>query len=137
MGGNNMKKFIDYLKLDEAVNSDLKLWEVSIRNNYYAGKYYEVGVRPYPVLAKDENEAKKVVLKYADEILKDIANKKMSGKNLLAKDSTLPINDKNILRVEDGSKKLKRGTMGKFTSLFSINGKVEAKLENGVPVEIK
>ncbi len=112
-------------------SSDLHIWEVTIWNNYYRNKYADWSPRPYPVLATSAEEAKHVVLQHADEILKDLLSKKYSnGKRVLPPRSALPITDKLIGRVEDGTVKGKRSTY-KPLKYISPNGWMEVSLVDG------
>jgi hypothetical protein len=121
--------------IDEAegddTSSDLQVWEVTIWNNYYRNKYADWSPRPYPVLATSAEEAKQVVLQHADEILKDLLSKKLhNGKRVLPPRSALPITDKLIGRVEDGTVKGKRSTY-KPLKYISPNGWMEVTLKDG------
>jgi hypothetical protein len=115
----------------EDMASNLKVWEVTIWNNYYRNKYADWSPRPYPVLATSAEEAKQVVLQHADEILKDLLSKKLhNGKRVLPPRSALPITDKLIGRVEDGTVKGKRSTY-KPLKYISPNGWMEVTLKDG------
>ncbi len=115
----------------EDTSSNLQVWEVTIWNNYYRNKYADWSPRPYPVLATSAEEAKQVVLQHADEILKDLLSKKLqNGKRVLPPRSALPITDKLIGRVEDGTVKGKRSTY-KPLKYISPNGWMEVTLKDG------
>lgn len=115
----------------EDTSSNLQVWEVTIWNNYYRNKYADWSPRPYPVLATSADEAKQVVLQHADEILKDLLSKKLqNGKRVLPPRSALPITDKLIGRVEDGTVKGKRSTY-KPLKYISPNGWMEVTLKDG------
>lgn len=120
-------------KTNEGSETETKMhvWEVYIWNNYYRGKYADWAPRPYPVLATSAEEAKQVVLQHADEILKDILSKKYSnGKRVLPPRSALPITDKSIGRIEDGTVKGRRSTY-KPLKYISPNGWMEVSLRDG------
>jgi hypothetical protein len=115
----------------------LKVWEVNIGNNYGGGKYADWGFRPYPVLATSAEEAKQVVLDNADAILKDLLSKKFSnGKRVLPPRSALPVVDKHIGRVEDGTVKGRRSTFD-FKTYFSPQGPMNVKLKDGNIVDVQ
>jgi len=115
----------------------LKVWEVNIGNNYGGGKYADWGFRPYPVLATSAEEAKQVVLDNADAILKDLLSKKLhNGKRLLPPRSALPVVDKHIGRVEDGTVKGRRSTFD-FNTYFSPQGPMNVKLKDGNIVDVQ
>lgn len=117
-----------YLK--ESNENNMEVFEVYIKNNYYNGKYYDYGAKPYPVLAVSPEEAKKVVLRYSDDILKDLKQRKVSGKALISDDDALKITTREIGRVENSKDRFKRTSDGK-TKLFSIGGAKTVTLKNG------
>lgn len=115
----------------------LHVWEVWIKNNYYNGKYPDYTARQYPVLATSADEAKQVVLHNADAILKDLLSKKSgNGKKILPPKSALPIREKEIGRIDDGTVKAKRSSAG-FVTLFSPSGPMTVKLGDGNIVDVK
>lgn len=117
----------------------LKSWQVVIKNNYYNGKYPDYRGREYTVLATSPEEAKQVVLDNADAILQDLLSKKyQSGKKILPRGSALPVTEKHIGQVKDGSGVggLKVTTLG-FKKLFGPNGPMMVKLDGGEVVDIE
>jgi hypothetical protein len=136
-GGNVAEAKKKVVEADSSDN-DLKVWEVYILNNYYNGKYADYGARPYPVLAASAEEAKQVVLDNADAILKDLLSKKLqNGKRVLPPNSAIAVSDKEIGRIEDGTVKGRRSTMGGYSTYFSPNGPLTVKLKDGNVVEIQ
>lgn len=117
----------------------LKSWQVVIKNNYYNGKYPDYQGREYTVLATSPEEAKQVVLDNADAILQDLLSKKyQSGKKILPRGSALPVTEKHIGQIKDGSGAggLKVTTLG-FKKLFGPNGPMMVKLDGGEVVDIE
>ena len=100
----------------------LTVWTVWILNNYYAGKFYEWGARPFHVLATSEEEAKQVVLDNREDILDILKQKRISGRKLLSKKYTLPIEKLG---------KVTKGTLtatSKKIDFFSPNGIIKAQI---------
>lgn len=96
---------------EESGEAGWKVWEVSILNNYYNGKYADYTSRVYPVVASSADEAKQVVLQNAEAILQDLLTKKsQNGKKILPRGTALPITEKLIVNVEDGTLRHKRTT---------------------------
>ena len=96
---------------EESGEAGWKVWEVSILNNYYNGKYADYTSRVYPVVASSADESKQVVLQNAEAILQDLLTKKsQNGKKILPRGSALPITEKLIVNVEDGTLRYKRTT---------------------------
>jgi hypothetical protein len=109
----------------------LKSWQVVIRNNYYNGKYSDYSGRYYYVIASSPEEAKEVVLDNADGILQDLLTKKSNkGKKILPRGSAIPITDKQIGDIKDGTVSGRMSTMG-FVKLFSPQGPIMVKLAGG------
>ena len=85
----------------------LKSWQVVIMNNYYRGKYSDYSGRYYYVIASSPEEARQVVLDNADAILQELlAMKSHNGKKILPRSSAIPITDKRIGDIKDGTEAL-------------------------------
>lgn len=113
----------------DSANDTPSIYDVAILNNFYNGKYADYSARYYPVLATNEEEAKKVVLNNADAILQDLLSRKLlSGRNVLPKNSALPITNKRIGHIRKNTGRTSNG----YKKIFSLNGVVFAKYVNGV-----
>lgn len=124
---NNFKTLLeDLLEAD----SEMRVWEVWIKNNYYDGKYPNYSAMQYPVAASSKEEAVQVVLKHADYILKDLLSKKSNGKKILPKKTALPITKDSISEVVDSTIKGKRSSHDLVT-IISMKGPISVVLDNG------
>jgi len=115
----------------------LKTWQVVIFNNYYAGKYTDYRGRYYYVLASSEDEARQVVLSNADGILHDILSMKShNGKKILPRSTAVPITDKRIGKIEDGTVAGRMSTAG-YKKMFGPEGVMMVKLSAGEVVDVQ
>ena len=115
----------------------LKTWQVVLFNNYYAGKYSDYRGRYYYVLASSPEEARQVVLDNSDAILQDILSmKSQNGKKILPRGTALPITDKRIGEIKDGTEAGRMSTMG-FKRMFGPQGPMMVKLSDGAVVDIQ
>jgi hypothetical protein len=115
----------------------LKSWQVTIFNNYYAGKYSDYRGRYYYVIASSPEEAKQVVLDNADGILQDLLSMKShNGKKILPRSSAIPITDKRIGEIKDGTEAGRMTTAG-FKKMFSPQGPMMVKLSGGAVVDVQ
>ena len=130
---NETPKVNESRKMQENTDSlvGMKTWAVWIKNNYYDGRYYDYYARKYLVIADNEEEAKQVVLENADYVLKDLLSKKMRGRNILSKRYALPVREKEIGLIEDGTEKFKASTGSRTTEILSPLGPVEVMLDGG------
>jgi len=115
----------------------LKSWQVVIMNNYYRGKYSDYSGRYYYVLASSPEEAKQVVLDNADAILQDLLSmKSVNGKKILPRSSAIPITDKRIGEIKDGTEAGRMSTAG-FKRMFGPQGPMMVKLSGGAVVDVQ
>jgi hypothetical protein len=113
-----------------------KTWQVWIKNNYYNGKYADYSARPYNVIASSAEEAKRVVLDNADYVLKDLLSKKFpNGRRVLPPKSALPVEEKRIGKIEDGTVS-GRITTSKPKTMLSPQGPVSVMLDDGEVVDV-
>jgi hypothetical protein len=115
----------------------LKSWQVTIFNNYYAGKYSDYRGRYYYVIASSPEEAKQVVLDNADGILQDLLSMKShNGKKILPRGSAIAITDKRIGDIKDGTEAGRMSTTG-FKRMFGPQGPMMVKLSGGAVVDVQ
>lgn len=115
----------------------LKTWQVVIMNNYYRGKYSDYSGRYYYVLASSPEEARQVVLDNADAILQDLLSmKSVTGKKILPRGSAVPITDKRIGDIKDGTEAGRMTTAG-FKRMFGPQGPMMVKLSGGAVVDVQ
>ena len=123
--------------ISEDESSELKTWQVVIMNNYYRGKYSDYSGRYYYVLATSPEEARQVVLDNADAILQDLLSmKSVNGKKILPRSSAIPITDKRIGEIKDGTEAGRMTTAG-FKKMFSPQGPMMVKLSGGAVVDVQ
>ena len=104
-----------------------ELFEVYVCNNYYDGRFHEWGIRPFPVLATNESEAKQVVIDNADSILEILKKKRMhNGRLLVSKKYAINICEKHLGRVKKSSR-----TTNSLTEFFSPQGIMKVKVIEG------
>ena len=113
-----------------------QVWEVSIINNYYTGKYYNVTTRPFPVVASSENEARQVALDNADEILKVLMTKKINNRWMVSRRNPLTITANDIRAITDGTKHGRRSTVG-HKPMFTPHGIMQMKISNGYVIQVR
>ena len=113
-----------------------KTWLVYIMNNYYDGRYYDYHARPYRVVAGSAEEAKQTVLENADLVLKDLMSERRNGRRLLSKKYALPVTEKNIGIVKDGTTSLQLSTTT-FRNLLSPRGFVSVTTERGIVTQVE
>lgn len=115
----------------------LKSWQVVIMNNYYAGKYTDYRGRYYYVIASSADEARQVVINNADAILQDLLSMKThQGKKILPRSSAIPITDKRIGDIKDGTEAGRMSTTG-FKRMFGPQGPMMVKLSGGAVVDVQ
>lgn len=115
----------------------LKTWQVVIMNNYYRGKYSDYSGRYYYVLATSPEQARQVVLDNADAILQDLLSmKSVNGKKILPRSSAIPITDKRIGEIRDGTEAGRMTTAG-FKKMFGPQGPMMVKLTNGAVADVQ
>lgn len=115
----------------------LKSWQVVIMNNYYRGKYSDYSGRYYYVLATSPEEARQVVLDNADAILQDLLSmKSVNGRKILPRSSAIPITDKRIGDIKDGTEAGRMSTAG-YKKMFSPQGVMMVKLSGGAVVDVQ
>jgi len=133
---------LGHKEIDEDINDsgEMKTWRVWIMNNYYNGKYPDYSARPYTVVASSKEEARKVVLDNADEVLKDLLSRRFpssggigTGRRILPPKSALPITADRIGQIEDGTIKGKL-TTAKPKMFFTPTGKQEFMVDGGLIV---
>jgi hypothetical protein len=116
---------------DGEVSDSPRVWGVRIRNNYYAGKYYDYSSQYYPVIASNEAEAIQVVLQNADAVLQDMMTKKTrTGRKLVSPSHPVKITDKSIIDAKPFS--LSTVSPRKF---FTPTGVQELTVDNGTVVD--
>jgi hypothetical protein len=116
--------------VDLSEENNYTLWDVSIGNNYKKGSTYDYGFRPFAVLASSKEEAKKVVLDNADEVLKQLKTvKKTVGR------SAIKITAKQIGSIEPGEKRKRTSVKPEGSVFLSPEGPKTVKLKDGVIVK--
>lgn len=132
MFGGDAKELTKGLKIKEdQIDAGEQVWGVRIKNNYYAGKYYDYSSHAYPVLANSEEEAIQLVLTHADEVLQDLMTKRLhSGKKLVSPSHPVKITAREILDAKPMSittmKPKKMLTAQGFADVMLSNGKRES-----------
>lgn len=99
----------------------MKIFQVAILNNYFTGRYFEYGAKYYNVLATNPDEAKEVVLKFADVVLADMKTRRYNEKRKLLGKYTLPITEKCIGLI----KEYDNNWPTKPVTLLSLDGPME------------
>lgn len=106
----------------------MKVWEVYIANNYSNGKHS----RPYPVISKDEESAKRLVLDNAHDVLEDITSRKFaSGAPILSEKDADEITEKNIEKIVSSESSHMRSTASP-ESILTPEGFKAVMLDSGV-----
>lgn len=128
--GGDAKELTKNLKIKENDddNGDEKVWGVRIRNNYYAGKYYDYSSHSYPVLATSADEAIQLVLAHADEVLAHLMTKRLhSGKKLVSPSHPVKITKREVIDAKpmsiSTSKPIKMLTAQGFADVELSGGK--------------
>ena len=115
----------------------LSVWDVTIRNNYYNGRYPTYSGRCYPVIATSAEEATQVVLHHADAILKDLKSKRFhNGRLILPTKTAVPITKTHVVTRGKSTNTSKLSTHN-FISLFSLDGVCIVKLNNGNIIDVQ
>jgi len=114
-----------------AALKDWQVWDVTVMNNYYRGKYADYGARHYSVVAGSAEEARQVVLNNPDYVLQDLLSRKLqSGKKVLPRGSALPVEEKRVGDAKPGS----ITTMG-LKKMLTPDGVQSFKFTNGKIVD--
>ncbi len=65
---STVKELKDKLSIKESTDTTHKIYNVSIKHNYYVGKYHDYGVRNYPIIASSPEHAQEIAKTHKDKI---------------------------------------------------------------------
>lgn len=96
------------MKLDEILKEEDKqsLFMITVRGNFYGGKYYETGLDSMFVLASSKEEALKIGKDNVSAVEKHFRAKKyVGGKMAIAKKDTVKFTEKSIATAKSTTQK--------------------------------